>query len=588
MRRGLAIMACVLGITHVEYADADTGTPRIESVGIREMEGMATSRWLAVTTTGGVSSLKVTVNGLAVPACDNGTTWRHGAASLTETPAPGAAATLDLRGAGDKPVALLKGFVGADGSLALFGDVTSTASVALRTGFLIGNVGAGGTAIIELAGGDAALVHGATLSIAPGGTGGGDCGAKGGCEGGTGGDPSKEQIVPVVWALVNTEWDCALPEAAKAADPPLWNFHVWAFAEKPGPKPTVGRVDEAKGVVTQPWQDGGEGTSAILAQDDPMTTVALTSAHAAATKGEVKELADILKNQYRVTIVASGWNAADGTCQEQSGGKCSGPGTPPTHAELDIDGGPTLLIPAHGYQRAGAVDVTFDADPTGHTYTVSVDGESATFTVGSGQTYVISTNRRAFGQGKYGLELDNVKLVPNTITVWVTAWAPSPEKLPSDILVEIAPAKGKEGAPAAPAPKEPKQPVALDPDIAAVFGNTVHFTGDPVGANLTGRVALLRPYPGPKVRLVPAVKGTLRGQIASAVTGTLELSAVGKGGPIQSKGDILIGGEPIEIERVDGQGNVVPVLPPALVFKPNGGWGSTAVMGTIGASAVGF
>lgn len=394
--------------------------------------------------------------------------------------------------------------------------------------------------------------------------------------------------MPVVWSSVDTEWECPLPVAAKGSDPPLWNFHVWAFAAKPGPTPTVGRVDEAKGVVALPWKDGDEGVSAILAKNDPLTTVALTSAHAAATKGEVKELADILKNQYRVTIVASGWNAADGTCQEQSDGKCSGPGTPPTHAELNIDGGPTLLIPAHSYQRAGAVDVTFDADPTGHTYTVSVDGESATFTVGSGQMYVISTNRRAFGQGKYGLELDNVKLVPNTVTLWVTAWAPSPEKLPSDILVEIAPAKGKEGAPPAPAPKEPKQPVALAPDISAVFGNTVHFSGDPAGADLTGRVTLLRPYPGPTVRLVSAVKGTLRGHIASAVTGTLELSAVGKGGPIQSKGDILIGGEPIEIERVDGQGNVVPVLPPALVFKPNGGWGSTAVMGTIGASAVGF
>ena len=88
--------------------------------------------------------------------------------------------------------------------------------------------------------------------------------------------------------------------------------------------------------------------------------------------------------------------------------------------------------------------------------------------------------------------------------------------------------------------------VEFDDDITAVFANEVGFSEDPIGLDLSGEVSLLGAGDS-KGKQKTLAKGKFYGSFVRDGDGDLTLAGAEKS-DIEAKGDILIGGEPIDIE----------------------------------------
>lgn len=521
--------------------------PKIKNIRIREVSGPSPGYRLVVTVEHGdderIDSIHAEVGGLPTEPCVLGPDRRQGSAAFAALPVAGGAAELVLRGEGGKLLASFTGALGPDGYLSLFPAKTNTLDLAVASAFLIGDVGAGGVASLEITGGDVRFVDDSTLSITGGSVifaDGGACSSKLGCDTQP---PPKETVVSasVGFGGVDCSGECALHKQLPSGDP-IWNFHVWAEAwvdkgGKPG-KQKLKTVDAAKGTVPRPWEDGDAALSAVETDEDPLTTLALLSP---SLDDEVAPGA--YNMDYRATIVSDGWEPGNAL---------------PTAAELELAGGPTLLIPVNSYQVTGAATLAFDGDPTGHAYEVTSDGVTMALVAGNGHGTCLRGRCFCLAGFSGGAELR------------VTGYGTDPGKLPTAVVAAIAPApldaKGTVN-PKTPAPKEPKVTVGMDPQIAAVFAHTLGFAGDPIGLEHKGKVKLLAE--NAKGALKKLSKGKFVGSVVRDEDGEMRLAPIGTGG-VQGRGDILIGGEPIGIEKVDPEGNVTLVAPPAIVLKTSG------------------
>lgn len=296
-----------------------------------------------------------------------------------------------------------------------------------------------------------------------------------------------------------------------------------------------GTLDTFRAEVVRAWDDGGAGAPALPADADPLTSVALV-AHYGADRfagGHVRGLRTAL------TVVSDGWALG---------------GTLPTYAEITLAGGEVLEVPANSYQVAAVVPIAFKGDPEKERFKVTVDGA----TVSAAEV----VGRR--GMCQYGKCFSLAADTGGTWRLSVTAYATTASALPSRVEVSL------EGAYGAATPTQATYTLTFDPVVAVVFAAETTFAGDPAGLDLSGRVRLR----GRQTLLV----GAFEGRLGVDEDGDVALSALDHTDTVASRGDILIGGEPIGLESVDPEtGATVATAPPAVVLRASANGTGTRV-----------
>lgn len=293
------------------------------------------------------------------------------------------------------------------------------------------------------------------------------------------------------------------------------------------------RLAKARGELAAPWDDGGEGVGALFLDEDPLTTGALARA-------------------------CTEWNAYDGTCQEMSDGFVvvsdgwTLGDTLPELAEVEWENGETWgEVTPNSYQLAASVPVAFEGDSEAEAFRVVVDGVPMVDATGFGD--------RGMCEGGVCVALDQDE--DGAWLLGVTAYAADPDDLPTSVNVELVPAYG------AAYPTADGWDVSFDDDVAVVFAVETSFAGDPAGLDLIGKVKLLGPA-NKRGNRDTLAKGKIKGQLGTDGDGDLGFAAIDPDEETVSRGDILIGGEPIGIES-EVPGEDVRLAPP-VIQRSNG------------------
>lgn len=501
---------CGLGaLEHPACCTRRASTPKVKYIRVREsssnLENPGPAVLVAIDAEGPDVDVSVVMGGLPAPPATQTILARHGQAAEGKPALATSAAELSLVDADGKPLATFAGSVDAQGRLSLFpvkSNVFDIAVLSAETQPLT----------VDLAGADVGLVAAGKLAV-------------------------KGQVpwsAALKWGAVYRITEFPLPAGV---GPGPWQ--VTAKVAGPGSaseKSTF--VDVAAAQVAAPWADGAEGVASLAAIAAPKTSVAFVTPNG-------KELADILENERAFVVVSDGHL----------------PGADlPSHAQLALEGGPTLQIPANSYQITGSAEIEFQGDPTGHVYTVQADTGLARVVAGDrhghchlGRCFCLAGTLGPEGKPRWNLA--------------VTAYGPSAAKLPPMVVVAFpsAASSGWKDVPdPGPAPTVTKIAIPLDPEVAVVFAHTVALAGDPFGTEQAGTLALFGASgDSPLAKLAV---GHFTGRFSRGLDGVLALAAIGKG-PTQGRGDILIGGEPIGIEKTDPKGNVMLGIPPAVVLK---------------------
>lgn len=143
-------------------------------------------------------------------------------------------------------------------------------------------------------------------------------------------------------------------------------------------------------------------------------------------------------------------------------------------------------------------------------------------------------------------------------TLSATAYGAS-AKLPSSVKVALT------STLKAAATTESSYTLTFDPEVAVVFANELSVAGDPLGIDLSGGVDLLGAADS-KGKQKTLSKGDFYGSFARDLDGDLALGGADKN-DVDAKGDILIGGEPIDFELTDTNKDGVIEAPPVIVYK---------------------
>lgn len=213
--------------------------------------------------------------------------------------------------------------------------------------------------------------------------------------------------------------------------------------------------------------------------------------------------------QDALIIVSDGWYADDPL---------------PTYAEVTLAGGEEWIVPVNSYQVAGIARLAPAAEP-----------------------------RTACSLDSDGHVVGGETLADGTVVLSVTAYGTDAAALPTSEALTFT-CTNRTGV-----PTSEEATVAYDAEVAVVFGYTFELAEAPHGLELSGRVRLR----GRQTLLV----GRFAGQLGVDDDGDLGLAAIDRGA-LAPRGDILIGGEPIDFELVrDDNGDGVINGPPAVVLK---------------------
>jgi hypothetical protein len=306
------------------------------------------------------------------------------------------------------------------------------------------------------------------------------------------------------------------------------------------------KLGAAKVKLGSPWQDGGAGAPTLATDEDPLTRVALLSD-------------EVNNNGTRgFFVVSDGWSVTD---------------TLPIDAEVDLEGGETLTLPVNSYQVAAlavpSLKVELEAIVITH-LKVNINGGTLTLD-GSSALSLASLSSPVCANGTcVALREDSL----GGYALSVTAYSSKASALPKDTKVGITALDrgGKEVA-------SDTVAVTFEDDVTVVFANEVSLAADPVGLGLSGVVRLLG-APNKKGKQATLSKGAFYGSLTRDADGELALSGADKD-EVQSKGDILIGGEPIDFELTDTNKDGVIEAPPVIQLLTSGnGKGTRAVTTT--------
>lgn len=291
------------------------------------------------------------------------------------------------------------------------------------------------------------------------------------------------------------------------------------------------KIESAKASLGDVWGDGGYGVGTLAIDDAPLTRVALGGTCRCLPGFKGPEAAETF------TIVSTGWPLADSL---------------PASATVELAGGATLMIPVNSYQVTAAPFLEKLGDGVG--YTIAVDGT----TVASAQEFL---SEPVCAGGYCVLFTDEED---GTYSVSVTAYAVDAGRLPTTAKIELT-TLDKAGGKLA----SDSGTILFDGDLAVVFANEVTLAGDPVDVDLSGKVSLLG-TPSKKGKTKTLVKGKFYGTLGRDLDGDLSLRGADKD-TIDAKGDILIGGEPIEFELTDMDKDGYIDAPPVMIHQDGDG-----------------
>lgn len=503
--------------------------PKIKTIRIRQIgdtsTGIGSAHALTVLTPDAdaeVASVAGELDGEPVSLTE-GDAWVHGSAALSAEPADGAELTLTVY---DADSAVIDTFTGTytDGELTLTGsgagdlgggDVPCYARTGCETGtssttatdleVLAAVVYGDGTVGLHFAGADAMGVASASL-LASVTTTTEVCAAT---------DPKTGECLK--WRETTTK---TTDEAEVDLDELgiLWEGEVAAIdgvaeLELKAYDAAGKKLDKAKVKLAAPWEDDGEGISVLPVDEDPLTTLGLTR-----YTGEiVRKKAGKATAKARTVVVSDGWTLGDAL---------------PEVAEIAVEGGETWSVPVNSYQITALVNLgPVDVDNLG---TVAIDGVEGTELASS------EPGRRRYAWAGMALRCSDLvsaqaRTASDSGDVWatVTTWSDDPDTLPTDAVLTI------DGV---------DTEVAFTDEVAVVFAMDVEVATDPDGLDVTGQVKL-QGAANKKGKRETLVKGKFAGRFGVDGDGEPDLSAFDKNGDTVSRGDILIGGEPIDIER---------------------------------------
>jgi hypothetical protein len=284
------------------------------------------------------------------------------------------------------------------------------------------------------------------------------------------------------------------------------------------------RVERGKGFADPGWS--GPNDEATVAQPvDTGTSLALIEGDEA----------------WGLVVVSDGWFAGSDL---------------PEVATLEVDGGDDIDVALHSYQRTAAVATVALGDgkeeACADEFFFEIDGTKASFF-----KEISTKNKKRYVNAD--LLIDLTCTGPGKADIAVTAIRGSVDALPSSVALGITSRSGKFNL---------KEAVKLSfaKDFAVVFASTVGFAENPVGTALDGVVRLEGAAKKRGGRPTLA-KGKVSALFVRDAEGEVGLGASAR--EVSPRGDILIGGEPIDIERTGPGGEVLP--PPAIVLNNGSG-----------------
>ncbi len=441
--------------------------------------------------------------------------WLHGAAAVAALPKSAATVTLTVYDNSSAPLASFTGALAEDGTVSRMvradhcGDGTvrtpcEAADLDLLAAELVPGTGSTYDATFDLVGADTYTVAYADVVVTEGKT---------------------STRAEVGWQAVGAVWTGTLAET-----------HDGLVEVKVKARDGEGeKLTSKKAKLGMPLADGGAGVGTLATDDDPLTRVALImdQLHNAGTVGFL--------------VVSDGWSLDDEL---------------PVDAEVALDEGETLVVPANSYQVTAATPVVVSGSPEKEAFQVTIDG-----TVVKGGASV----------GDRGLCQSGtcVALAQDDDGAWTlsaTAYAASSTTLPTSVKVSLA------STLKAAATKEASYTLTYGDEVSVVFANAAVLAADPVGVDLTGKVSLLGAA-NKKGKQETLAKGKFYGSFTRDGDGELALGGADKD-DVQAKGDILIGGEPIDFELTDTDGDGVVLAPPAVSLRVAGNGKGTRIVAT--------
>ncbi len=439
--------------------------------------------------------------------------WVHATAYVKELSSTDTEATLTLYDEKGTAQMSFSGTLGADGSISLTADstdtcwekgacdaVSSSLDIELLAAEVFANPDGGYDITFDLAGAD---VYGRTIAD-----------FQGTLFGAAQADAGRVVTTDVTFGEIGSVWEGELTighEGVTEIDSTTYDID--------------GKQLEKSSVsLGTAWDDGGYGVNTLATDGDPLTSVGLA---------DLRYFEEIATGDaYGLLVVSTDWTTTSA----------------PAFAQIDLDGGETLTIPANSYQVAAAVPITFSGSPEKEVFEVTINGAS----VKEGSSF-----------GDRGLCANGtcVALTQDTDGKWTlsaTAYGAS-ATLPSSVKVALT------STLKAAATTESSYTLTFDPEVAVVFANEVSFARDPLGLDLVGEVSLLGAADS-KGKQKTLSKGDFYGSFTRDLDGDLAVGGADKN-DVDAKGDILIGGEPIDFELTDTNKDGVIEAPPVIVYK---------------------
>lgn len=188
----------------------------------------------------------------------------------------------------------------------------------------------------------------------------------------------------------------------------------------------------------------------------------------------------------------------------------------------------------------------FEGDPEAEAFEVWIDGVQVVDDEGEAALIVGSSYANGVDVVQVGLD-DGVGVwlsqdASGDWTLSTTAYADDPDALPISVNVELVSTTG------AAFPTADGWDLAFDDEVAVVFAIETELATDAAGMDLVGKVKL-QGAANTKGKRQTLAKGKFAGQFGVDADGDTDLGSIDKTGDTLSRGDILIGGEPIDIER---------------------------------------
>lgn len=450
--------------------------------------------------------------------------WLHGAANISALPAKEASVTVTVYDTASAALISFSGTLASDGSVSLTSDAKpdentctqksdckeESSTTAIDIEVLAAEVflaAKGYDLALDLNGADACSIAYADIVITEGKT------------------STKAEFG---WDDIGSVWEAELSVEHEG----LIEAKVTTYDTK-GKK-----LESSKGKLGTAWEDGGYGINTLASDDDPLTRVGFASHYGTDLFSAGHQRTDMI-------VVSDGWTVGN---------------TVPATAQIELTGGETLVIPVNSYQVAAEPSTLKVGDEA--SYEITVEGLTALI---SAEEMAVAQDNPIFqsaGGPANGIGL----LVQNggdgTYSISVTTYGLDAAKLPTkaDVVVTTFDKSDTKQA-------QFIFPVDFDQQLTAVYGIEVATSGDPIGIDLAGKISLLAAK-DKKGKQKTLSKGKFYGSISRDADGDLSLAGADKD-QIQAKGDILIGGEPIDFELTDTNGDGEIDAPP-VVFYHNG------------------